>query len=58
MYARKPLARAFRRLPGSGRRVAAAIGVPALMAFTDAAKMTGYVQGLMRRRSSSGRAPG
>jgi len=57
-YARKPLARAFRRLPGPGRKAAAAVGVPTLMAFTDAAKMTGYVRGLLRRRSGGGRPPG
>jgi glycosyltransferase involved in cell wall biosynthesis len=58
LYARKPLVRAFRRLDGPGRKAAAALGVPALMAFTDAAKMAGYVRGLTRRgsRSSGGRS--
>ena len=53
LYARKPLVRAFRRLHGPGRKTAAALGVPALMAFTDAAKMAGYVRGLARRDSRS-----
>jgi glycosyltransferase involved in cell wall biosynthesis len=53
LYAGKPLRRAFRRIDGPGRRAAAAIAVPALMAVTDAAKMAGYVRGLVRRGSSS-----
>ena len=57
-YARRPLGRAFRRFPGTRRRAAAAVGVPALMAFTDAAKMTGYVRGLLRSRAGGGRPPG
>jgi hypothetical protein len=48
-YASTPVRRAFRRLPGAPERAAALIGVPALMAFTDAAKMAGYVRGLLRR---------
>lgn len=55
VYARKPLTRAFRRLDG-GKRAAAAVGVPVLMAITDAAKMTGYVRGLVRRRIDAGRS--
>ncbi len=53
LYARKPLLRAFRRLDGPGWKAAAAVGVPALMAVTDVAKMTGYVRGLARRGSRS-----
>jgi glycosyltransferase involved in cell wall biosynthesis len=49
-YAGPPLARAVRRIPSPGRRAAAIAAVPALMAFTDAAKMTGYVRGLLARR--------
>ena len=49
LYAAKPIRRALRRLP-SGQRAAAAAAVPALMAFTDVAKMTGYLQGLRERR--------
>jgi hypothetical protein len=54
-YARKPMTRALRRLRG-GKRAAAAVGVPLLMAITDAAKMTGYVRGLARRRAGAGRS--
>jgi len=57
LYAAAPLRRAFRRLPGAGERAAAAVGVPALMAFTDLAKMTGYVGGLLRRRTAGGPGP-
>jgi glycosyltransferase involved in cell wall biosynthesis len=56
-YAAKPLARAFRRLPEARDRAIAAVGVPALMAATDAAKMTGYLQGLLRRRPSDTTRP-
>jgi glycosyltransferase involved in cell wall biosynthesis len=48
-YAARPVRRAFRLLP-PGRRAAAAAAVPALMAFTDAAKMAGYLAGLRRGR--------
>ena len=48
-YASTPLRRAFRRMPGARERTIAAVAVPALMAVTDAAKMTGYVRGLLRR---------
>jgi GT2 family glycosyltransferase len=49
LYAAKPIRRALRRVP-SGQRGAAVAAVPALMAFTDAAKMTGYLRGLLERR--------
>jgi len=47
-YAARPIRRAMRLLPpGSGR--GAALAVPALMAFTDLAKMSGYIRGLLDR---------
>ena len=46
--AAKPVRRAFRRLPDGRSRVAAVAAVPALMAFTDLAKMAGYLRGLAR----------
>jgi cellulose synthase/poly-beta-1,6-N-acetylglucosamine synthase-like glycosyltransferase len=49
VYAVRPIRRAFRLLPGRAQRMAAAVAVPALMAVTDLAKMTGYLQGLARR---------
>jgi len=46
VYAARPVARAWRRLPGRhGQRLAALAAVPAMMAFIDAAKMAGYVGG-------------
>jgi len=55
-YASKPVRRAFRRLPaGSPRRRGAVAAVPAMMGFLGAAKMWGYLQGLVRR---SERGPG
>jgi len=55
-YAWKPLRRTLRRLPaGSRDRAGAVIGVPLVLALTDAAKMWGYVRGLRRRgRQPSG----
>jgi glycosyltransferase involved in cell wall biosynthesis len=50
-YAWKPVHRTRRRVPaGSPQRAALVVAVPAMMAFTDAAKMWGYVRGLRRRR--------
>jgi glycosyltransferase involved in cell wall biosynthesis len=50
LYVRRPVGRARRRLPpGSPARLAALAGVPAAMAFLDAAKMAGYLRGLARR---------
>jgi hypothetical protein len=40
----------MRRLPAGPQRSAAVLAVPALMAFTDLAKMTGYGRGLLERR--------
>jgi glycosyltransferase involved in cell wall biosynthesis len=51
-YAWRPIRRAFRRLAGRpGAQAGALLAVPALMAFTDVAKMAGYLAGLWRRRS-------
>ncbi len=49
-YAWKPLRRAFRLLSDPQERAAAVVAVPALMAFTDVAKMAGYVSGIRARR--------
>jgi hypothetical protein len=46
----RPIRRAFRLVPSGSKRIAALGAVPALMAFTDVAKMTGYLRGLARRR--------
>lgn len=48
-YARAPLVRAARAFPDPGERAAALVAVPALMAFLDAAKMAGYLAGLLAR---------
>jgi Glycosyl transferase family 2 len=54
-YAARPVRRAFRLLPRPRQRAAAVVAVPALMAVTDLAKMTGYLRGLARRgRRESG----
>jgi hypothetical protein len=51
LYAATPLRRAWRRLPPeSPRRWAALAGVPTMMAFIDAAKMRGYLRGLLGGR--------
>ena len=49
-YAAKPAQRAVRRFEGPAERVKAVAAVPALMGFIDAAKMGGYVAGLLRGR--------
>lgn len=49
-YAYKPLKRAFNLTRDPLQRAAALGLVPALMAVTDLAKMTGYLRGLTRRR--------
>jgi glycosyltransferase involved in cell wall biosynthesis len=51
-YAARPIGRAFRRMPPGPRRLAAIPSVPALMGFTDLAKMTGYLRGIARRRGT------
>jgi glycosyltransferase involved in cell wall biosynthesis len=48
-YASRPFARAVARANGPRERVAAAAAVPALMAFLDVAKMSGYIAGRLRR---------
>jgi glycosyltransferase involved in cell wall biosynthesis len=51
-YAWTPIRRTRRRIPtGSPQRGAAVVAVPAVMAFADAAKMWGYVRGLLQRRT-------
>lgn len=49
-YAARPIRRALRLMPRGTNRAAAVVAVPALMAFNDLAKMTGYLRGLARRR--------
>jgi glycosyltransferase involved in cell wall biosynthesis len=49
-YAAGPLRRAFTRLDHPRDRSAAAVAVPALMAFVDLAKMAGYLAGLLAKR--------
>jgi len=48
-YARTPVARAHARLTDPRDRAIATVVVPALLAFTDVAKMRGYVLGLADR---------
>jgi glycosyltransferase involved in cell wall biosynthesis len=48
-YARTPVARARSRLTSARDRTLAVIAVPALLAFTDLAKMCGYALGLADR---------
>lgn len=48
-YAAKPIRRAMRRCDDPAERALALAMVPALMAFVDAAKMTGYLAGLWHR---------
>jgi glycosyltransferase involved in cell wall biosynthesis len=51
-YAAKPVKRAFGLLRGgsTAQKAGALAGVPAMMLFTDIAKMAGYLSGLMNRR--------
>ena len=54
IYAARPVRRAWRRLPSAtNRRWASLAGVPAMMAFIDAAKMWGYARGLATRHRPS-----
>ncbi len=57
-YARTPVRRAWRRLDGPAERALATVAVPALMAFTDVAKMAGYAAGLADRARRGDRALG
>lgn len=52
-YVSRPVRRAFRRLDDPAEKAAALAAVPALMAFTDIAKMAGYVAGLLTRPERS-----
>jgi glycosyltransferase involved in cell wall biosynthesis len=50
LYVRGSVRRAWRRAgPTNGAKAAVLIGVPAMTAFLDAAKMWGYLRGLSRR---------
>ncbi|MGH2691776.1 MAG: glycosyltransferase [Actinomycetota bacterium] len=48
--AARPVQRAWGRMPPGSSRIAAMLAVPALMGFTDLAKMAGYLRGLARPR--------
>jgi glycosyltransferase involved in cell wall biosynthesis len=48
-YAARPVRRARRLLSAPAARTASLVAVPALMAVTDLAKMTGYLRGLLRK---------
>ena len=48
-YAAKPLRRTVRLLPPGPKRAGAVAAVPAMMVFTDVAKMAGYLHGLLER---------
>jgi glycosyltransferase involved in cell wall biosynthesis len=52
-YARTPLRRAAERFEDPAERAKAMVAVPALMAFVDVAKMSGYLAGLPNRRQPS-----
>lgn len=54
-YARTPIVRARARLTEPRDRALATVAVPALLAFTDVAKMCGYVLGLADRFTGGGR---
>jgi glycosyltransferase involved in cell wall biosynthesis len=55
VYAARPIRRALRRMPpDSPGRWTSFLGVPAMMAFIDAAKMWGYVRGLAEGRRRPG----
>ena len=49
-YAARPVRRSWRLLPPGRPRLASVAAVPALMALTDLAKMTGYVRGAVSSR--------
>jgi hypothetical protein len=48
-YTAKPIGRAWRRLAEPAERAKTLAVVPAMMAFTDVAKMAGYLAGLRHR---------
>jgi glycosyltransferase involved in cell wall biosynthesis len=50
-YAFRPVRRSFGLLPGEPlKQVGAVVGVPSMMAFTDVAKMAGYISGSLQTR--------
>jgi glycosyltransferase involved in cell wall biosynthesis len=54
-YAARPVVRAWRRLPDdAGKRLASLVVVPGMMAFIDAAKMSGYIRGRLKKAARSG----
>ena len=55
-YAARPLRRAMRLLDDPGERALGLAVVPAMMAFTDAAKMAGFVSGLVSEARVDARA--
>jgi cellulose synthase/poly-beta-1,6-N-acetylglucosamine synthase-like glycosyltransferase len=53
-YAARPVSRAWRAFGNEpAKRAAGVVAVPALMAFIDAAKMSGYLRGRMATRGSA-----
>ena len=54
-YTRTPVRRGWARARNTPERAIATVAVPALMAFTDAAKMAGYAAGLADRLTGAGR---
>jgi len=51
-YASTPVKRSFGLMPNAPLKRAGALGgVPAMMAFTDVAKMVGYITGMLKRRT-------
>lgn len=57
-YARDPIRRGWARARDGRERALATIAVPALMGFTDVAKIAGYATGLAGRSAGSGRTDG
>ena len=56
-YGRAPVVRARTRVSSPRERALATVATPALLAFTDAAKMAGYVLGLADRLTGRVQAP-
>lgn len=58
VYATRPVKRSFGLMSGEPLKQAGALaGVPAMMAFTDVAKMAGYVAGTLRRTKAPPPSP-
>ena len=55
-YAREPVRRGWARARDARERALATIAVPALMAYTDTAKIAGYAAGLADRMVAAGRS--